>query len=351
LQDSFTLRPVEPGDGPAIGQLSAQTPDTGIVSFASQYHYDPYAILMALHPHTIGVVAQVQHQQGIVGLGLVSFGECRFEQQQRRFGYLNTLNVHPDFRRQGIAKALANWRFEKAQAEVGEDGVIYASIQTGNTGSRRTAARWATQTLESCTKVCAIPMRTKAPTPLSGVEVRPAQAAELEQIAAKQNAFYAGHNFYSPRTAADLASWRARAVQGQALGDYYVTVDQRGNVLASMGIVQLGKFVSNRVVKMPFALRVANRLLKAVPADDVMRRIQVEQFWYAPDQVAAGRYLWESVRWHWRDRGTTLVAFYDPRSPVAEAIVLPRLAPTTGGALVLKSAVQARTERPVYWGG
>jgi L-amino acid N-acyltransferase YncA len=340
---------MEPGDGPAIGQLSAQTPDTGMVSFASQYHYDPYATLMALHPHTRGVVAQAHHQQGIVGLGLVSFGECRFEQQQRRFGYLNTLNVHPAFRRRGIAKALANWRFEKAQAEVGDDGVIYASIQTGNTGSRKTAARWATQTLEGCTTVCAIPMRTKAPAPLSSVEVRPAQAAELEQIAAQQNAFYADHNFYSPRTAAGLASWRTRAVQGQSLGDYYVTVDRAGNVLAGMGIVQFGKFVSNRVVHMPFALRVANLLLKAVPSDYVMRRIQVEQVWYAPDQIAAGRYLWESVRW--RDRGTTLVAFYDPRSPVAEAIVLPRLAPTSGGARVLKSAMQAGTERPVYWGG
>ena len=50
-------------------------------------------------------------------------------------GLLNTLVVHPDFRRRGIATALVTWCVQAARERFGDEGVVWALIQRGNVGS------------------------------------------------------------------------------------------------------------------------------------------------------------------------------------------------------------------------
>jgi hypothetical protein len=59
-----------------------------------------------------------------------------------------------------------------------------------------------------------------------------------------------------------------------------------------------------------------------VPADGVLREILVNRFWFRPGKEAAARYLWKRSRWECRNRGTSLMAFFDPRSPLARVIQL-----------------------------
>ena len=103
MANNFKLRSLTPADGPAIAALGEQSPETGAVAFHSEFHYDPYTALLALRPSTIGVAAEAPDHDGLVGLGLVSFGECCYEGALRPYAYFYSLSVHPAYRRRGLA--------------------------------------------------------------------------------------------------------------------------------------------------------------------------------------------------------------------------------------------------------
>jgi len=350
MPGDFVLRPLDPGDGPAIAQLSRETPDTGAVRFYNQFHHDAYRILMALHPGAVGVVAQASDR--LVGLGLVTFGECWFEGEVRPFAYLSTLSVHPEYRRRGIAAQIADWRVQRARDHfraAGRHGVIYAAIQSGNIGSIRTAASWSTQQLASRHSAAVTKVRHRPPPRRPQLEVRSARAGELERVAQRQNAFYDGYNLYTDETADDLEAWRSRELVGMRLRDVYVAVDRSGDIVAGMGVTPEGALVTSHVVRLPPALRVANALLHIVPKNGIATRAKVERFWFAPGEEAAGTHLWESIRWLFRDRATNVMTFSDGESLIRNAITLPRLMPKPSpGSIVLNAPVPADPARPLY---
>src|SRR5688572_10272844 len=152
-----------------------ESPDTGAVAFYSEFHHDPYETLMALRPGAVGVVAEAPDNR-IVGMGLVTFGDCQFAGELRPGAYLSTLMVHPDFRRGGIAARIADWRVKEARDRfhaAGREGVIFAAIQGGNIGSVRTAASWSNQVIEDRTRGVVMTVRRKPPKAVHGLDVRP----------------------------------------------------------------------------------------------------------------------------------------------------------------------------------
>ena len=165
VADAIVLRQLVPTDGPAIDRLGRDTPDTGAVAFHSEFQHDAYETLMALRPETVGVVAEAPDKR-IVGMGLVTFGNCQFEGELRPSAYLNSLGVHPDYRRRGIAPGSlpgeSTRRREHFQATESE-GVIFAVIQGGNVGSIRTATSWNNQVIEGRMSGAAIKIRQKPP--------------------------------------------------------------------------------------------------------------------------------------------------------------------------------------------
>jgi GNAT superfamily N-acetyltransferase len=347
----IVVRSWEPSDGPAIQALGEQSPDTGAVAFFSHFEHDAYATLTALNPGVRGVVAVAPDHAGIVGLALVTFGRCWYEGQERPFAYLSSLHVHPDYRGRGIASSLAAWRIDAARerfAAAGEQGVIFAGIQAGNTGSLKTAARWSSQRLDGHSRVGVLKVRRKPPKSLPRLEVRPVRPDELEQLADRQNAFYAGYNLYPADTAATLDEWRGQLFFGQTQRECFVAVDAGGRLVAGLAVTFEGPLITSHVLRMPRALRLANVLFQIVPPEGTLRRLKVERFWFGPGRVDAGRFLLESIRWQLRDRGTTAMIFFDPTSPLREAIKLPRLIPATTGSVVLSAPVPAVATRYIY---
>jgi GNAT superfamily N-acetyltransferase len=299
-----------------------------------------------------GVVAEAEGHDGLIGMGLVDLGECQFEGDLYPCAYLNSLSVHPDFRRRGVATRLAQWRVDIARdyfSQQGKDGIIYAGIQGGNTGSISTAAKWSTQRLDEHNQAGVAKVRSKRPEPVEGLRVRRATPADLEEIAEKQNDFYRDYNFYPPQTAADLHEWLSLTAFGERFRAYCVAVDSQGNIVAGLGVTALGYLMSDHIVRLPTPLKIANLILQIVPRDGVARRLSITRFWFSPGMERAGVFLWESARWLLRKHGTMLMIFFDPRSTLRTAIVLPRLAPRQGGSIVLSAPVAARHESLVYF--
>lgn len=348
--DAIVLRQLVPTDGPAIDRLGRETPDTGAVAFYSEFQHDVYETVMALRPGTVGVVAETADQR-IVGMGLVTFGNCQFEGELRPSAYLNSLSVHPEFRRRGIAARIAAWRVNEAREHfraAGREGVIFAAIQGGNVGSVRTADSWSNQVIQGRTSGAAINVRRQQPKAIDGLEVRPARDDELDRIADEQNRFYTDFNLYSPETTTSLEEWRSQLFFGERLREYLVAVDGSGEIAAGLGVTAEGPLITSHVVRMPPALRIANAFLRILPADGTVRRLKVDRFWFAPDQLKVARHLWESTRWLLRERGTVVMTFFDVNSPIRQAVVLPRIMPSMTGTVALHGPVPADPARCLY---
>lgn len=348
MQDGISMRMMTVEDGPAIAALSDQSADAGAVGFRNRYHYDAYATIMALHENACGVVAEAPDHPGIVGMGMMSLGECQYEGAVRPFAYLFSLTVHPAYRRRGIASRLAERRVQIAREKNGPGGVILAGIQQGNTGSQRTAARWRNQMIAGRALVPAVKMRS-APPPREKYAVRQAEPGDFEEIAARQNAFYAGFNFYPPRTAAEIAGWHAQQPFGESVRSYWVASDPQGRPVAGASVTEEGKCVTIEIQRMSLLFRAANRLVKLFPPDRRFKRLHVKDLWFAPGHEQAGAYLWEHLRWELRERGSLMMTFIDRQSPLAGIIRLPWYLPKPGGWLVLSAPMPASEARPLYF--
>jgi len=179
--------------------------------------------------------------------------------------------------------------------------------------------------------------------------VRPAQAKDFEEIAEKQNHYYREVNLYPPRSAEALYGWHQTAPFGTPVRDYFVVVDKDGNLLGGLSATAEGQLTAGTVVRMPWSLRLANLLLRVIPADGVTKRIHVKDLWYAPEQLEAGRYLWESVRWLQRQAGTMMMSFYDAQGRIGQIIQPPAYMPVQNGSLVLTGPVPMSEERLLYF--
>ena len=350
VADAIVLRQLVPADGPAIDRLGRETPDTGAVAFHSEFQHDAYETLMALRPGTVGVVAEAPDKR-IVGMGLVTLGNCQFEGELRPSAYLNGLGVHPEYRRRGIAARIAAWRVSEARKHfqaAEREGVIFAAIQGGNVGSIRTAASWSNLVIEDRMSGAATKVRQKPPKAVNRLEVRPARDDELAQVADALNRFYNDFNFYSSESAKSLQEWRSELIFGERLCEILVAVDASGEIVAGLGVTAEGQLITSHVVRMTRALRIANAFLRILPADGTVRRLKVDRFWFAPGQMKAARHLWESTRWLLRERGTVVMTFFDVKSPLREAVVVPRIMPSITGSVALHGPVPAEPARCVY---
>ena len=72
----------------------------------------------------------------------------------------------------------------------------------------------------------------------------------------------------------------------------------------------------------PTPFRVLNHVLRYLPADLIIRDIAVSGLWYAPGQVQLAQYLWERIRWEFKEQGTVIAASFDPRDPARQVVRL-----------------------------
>lgn len=99
------------------------------------------------------------------------------------------------------------------------------------------------------------------------------------------------------------------------------------------------------IEKVPTLISLANLVLKVIPPDREMRPLQAEKMWFAPNGLEAARYLWQTLRWTWRDRGSSLVCNYDPRSPIRQWLQVPFWMPTTSVSIASRAPQRMSAER------
>lgn len=345
-EKTITLRPITASEGPAIAALSAASADGGRIRFTPVYQVDPWRALQALHPDLLGVAAWSADCDSPVGIGLIQFGQCQYEGMLRPYALLNTLIVHPAYRRRGIASRLAQWRIEQVRQRYGDNVVLLANIQSGNSASERTAARWLKQTAGPLTY---LPLKTRAapPQPLPGVRVRALRPAEYGLFAEALNHFYADTNLFSPESAESLAHWVQTTPLDTPIRSLLVAVDAQDRPLAGMAVNEDFRLRQVRLVKMPLSIRLINQVLRLIPSDGIMREASASRIWRLPGQEQAARYLVDSALYQWHDQATSLAFSFDARGALGRLFPPSALQPTTKLNLAVNGPVPLSTERPV----
>ena len=71
--------------------------------------------------------------------------------------------------------------------------------------------------------------------------------------------------------------------------------------------------------------------------------------WYSPGHAAAGRQLWDAIRYEWRDRATNVVFLADPRGSLIDVFHVGRsMTPRLQLMVPVQSPVPLDEDRPVY---
>lgn len=345
VKSAVVLRPIVPDDGEALVQLALSSPDTGQIQVSAVYHVDPYQIALAENPETVGIVAALQESGKVVGSSFVSFSRRMYDGELRDIAWLHSLQVHPDFRRQGIATSLAAWRVDCARERMGEEVIIGASIQKGNAGSFEVANTWYRSQAGEI-RAGVVGMRKQPPREIEGIRIRPAEKGEHEDIARNLNEFYGGYNFYTPQTADSLSEWLGNTPFTHPIRTYLVAEGKSGEPVAGMAVVEDHQLMEMQVQHLSTPLRLLNTLVRLVPADGRMRQLSALKAWFAPGELPALRYLWETIRWEWRDRGGTISFGLDPRSPLQDVFRTPPWIPTTSLTYVVSVPEPASASEP-----
>ena len=322
----FTLRPFEPGDGPAMGALLAAESATTAVAMTTRYQHDVYATLVAQHADVIGVVATAPGYEGLVGMATAFIDTVQIEGQLLPRAQLENLKVRHDVRRMGLGRQLAEWRIAEARRRFGGPGVVMAGVEGTNAASLATAGKWASQIMGPL-KIMIGPTTRGGPD-LRGLLVRDIDDADIEAVVAGSNAFHAETNLYPQVTAAGLKAMLAPMAPGGRARQYRVAASPDGSILAGAVVMQRYDLMVDHIDRLPAPLSLLNKVLSLVPSDGVIRTLEVGLPWYAPGQLDAGRRLWEQIRHEWHGHATHVGAVLDPKS---EAAAMCRVSPLTPG--------------------
>jgi predicted N-acetyltransferase YhbS len=342
----FTLRPMEPSDGPGIDILMRNEAQTTAIAMTTIFRHDVYEALLAQYPTLFGVVATSPGSEGLVGVATAYLDEVTVNGQPRPSAHLANLKVREDVRRQGLGSRLAQWRIQEARRRFGDDGVIVTGIEASNTASLATARRWSTQLLGPVRVVIARVSRA-APKP-RGLRVRPIADGDVPAVVAGVNAFFKRYQLFPRQTPTTLAAFVAPTSIG-VIRQYRVAVAEDGTVLAGAAVSERFKVMEDHIDRIPPPLELLSRFVPIFPPDRVIRTLELSLAWHAPDRVDALGLLWDAIRYEWRDRVTHVGGQADPRGSLIDAFhVGPTMIPRVEIMVPVLSPEPLDEDRPVY---
>jgi len=342
----FDLRPMEPTDGPAMDVLMRNEAQTTAMSLSTHYRFDLYQALKAQNPTLFGVVATAPGSDGLVGMATVYTDEITVNGRVVPSAHLANLKVRQDVRRRGLGSRLAEWRIREARRFIGDEGIVVTGVEATNAGSLATARHWATQVLGPVRVVIARGLGGRPGR--RGLLVRPLTDDDVDAVVTGVNAFLGDYQLFPRQTTATLRAYLAATPIG-VIRQYRVAVDGDGRIVAGAAATERFKIMEDHVERVPTPVALLSRVVRLVPPDRVLRTVELSLVWHAPGRMDAGRFLWDSIRYEWRDRATHFGGQADPRGTLTDVMhVGPTLVPRVNIMIPVQSPVPLDEDRPIY---
>jgi GNAT superfamily N-acetyltransferase len=343
MPEETTYRLVKPDESQVLEKLIAVTADSGGIGFSDDYQADLLTVHRGLAEEFHAAVAE--QDEKVVGM---VFGEVRWVQYAGQVVpgvYISHLRVHPDHRGMGIARGLADWALEYITDLLRSDTVLYGAIMAGN-ASLKLAEQYGFQATHQI-QGGVVPMRKSPPVPLPDLEVRPADRSELPAVVEGMNAFYRGHNLWSPVSVDTLEEFLGREVAGVKPNQLYVAV-RGGEVLAGLSLSDRTELVRMRLDRAPWYVRSLGGWLGLLPPSGILDSLTVRRVWFQEDELEAGRCLWQTLRYELRDETNSLGIAYDPRDRLTDLFQIPFWLPMFKARYLVRASGPLEPERLIY---
>lgn len=346
--DELSFRLLEQNDGALVAELIEQSPDTGIINFAPHYRIDAIQSFKLDQGEYFGIVAQLSGKVKLAGVCLARVHQAQYNGSIRSNSYINSLVVHPAFRRKGIASELVRRIVDYSYEKLGKDCVIWAAIQDGNIGSERTIQKTLREKLQRKMMTLSYKPLTRPPRFIEDFKVRPIEEEDYPFVIEGMNQFYRSWNFYSPESVRSLSAWLNQTPFVDCFRHYHVVEDTSGQIVSGASISDDYRLREIHIEGMPIYLRILNALLRYVPSDGVLKNVVVSKFWYLPDCEEAATCLWAATRWDWRNKASSLLIFVDSHSPILEVINPRAWMPKTVLSLLISNVEPIDQDRLIY---
>lgn len=340
---AIRFRPIEPHDGPALAALIDATPSTSAISFSDSYRADLIETNKAFATDFYAIAAMAGTE--IVGLAMGDRSPIQLEGKVRDAIYLSNLRVRPDFRKKGIARGLSDYGVAYAERILGADPILYGAIMEGNISMALT--KYYGFQLTKPIQGGIVPMRRSPPYVKPGLVVRAACENDLEEIADGMNAFYRKHNLWSPVTPDFLRNFLGKEVAGIHPNNLYV-VTRGGRLVGGLSCSDRSRLVRMKLSNTPYYLRMLGGLLGVLPKSGILHALTMRRIWFKPGELAAARYLWQSLRYRLRQQSNSLGIAYDPQDTIANVFQIPFWLPMFKGYYVVKTNSPFNAERLIY---
>lgn len=318
--DEFSFRLLGQNDGPLIAELIEQSPDTGLINFTPHYRIDAIQSFKLDQGEYFGIVAQLSGAVKFAGVCLARVHQAQYNGSIKSNSYINSLVVHPTFRRKGIASELVRRIVDYSYEKLGKDCVIWAVIQDGNIGSERTIQKILRDKLQRNLMMLSFKPLTRPPRFNENYRVRPIEEEDYPLVIEGMNQFFRSWNFYPPVSDNSLSEWINQTPFVDRFRHYYIVEDASGKILSGASISDDYRLREIHIEGMPIYLRILNALLRYVPSDGVMKNVVVSKYWYLPSYEEAAKCLWATIRWEWRNKASSLVIPIDSHSPILDVI-------------------------------
>lgn len=343
MTNKVHIRPIRPEDGPALGNLIELTPSVGTISFTYAYHADAYKVSSGFSPCLHGAAALSGSQ--VIGLVFGDRLTIQLGGDKKDAMYVSNLRVHPEYRRQGVARGLSEYGIGYAQELLGAEPLLYAAVPVGNASMALVDAYDFQKTRAIQGGI--IPMRKRPPSEDPGLEVREVLETELDRIASGMNEFYRAHNLWSPVSARSLHAFVNTEIAEIRPNKLYVVI-RAGNIVGGLSLSDRTGLVSMQVAHMPLVLRALGSMLGLVPKNGILRTLTIRRIWFKEGELQAARYLWQSLRYRLRRQADSLGIAFDTRDRLAAVFQVPFWLPLVKARYAVRCDKAIDYERPVY---
>ncbi|MCB9766172.1 MAG: GNAT family N-acetyltransferase [Alphaproteobacteria bacterium] len=304
-----------PADAPRIAALLAEPQSAGL-SVARVFSCDLWRFMAVFAEGAGGVLALAGDT--LVGVLLIERRPVQWNGVVRKGVLVDTLSVHPRWRRQGVATRLQVAALQ-VYADSVRDAIVHGVFQVDNQASLdmvRPNLGWVSEPLDAV-------LLRPAPRPPSapGIEARLARDDERAAFAEGANRYFAEHLLHTPLSEASLQELLHCSIDDQGSHDV-VVVTEGGRVVGGARVLVTAPLEQHRVVGQAPADRLRWWLGGLSHWDGGMRTVRVRGLWFAPGHAQAAGVLLDHIRHRWgRLGGLALGA--DPREP-AHAVVMAR---------------------------
>jgi GNAT superfamily N-acetyltransferase len=340
----FELLPATSEHGPAITQLAASIDGkTGRFGVRLSLRGDAFEIF-SRHPDCRGLVAMTKDGQ-IVAYHFRRFPSVLINNEKVKTVLGFNLYVHPEYRRQGIGSEIYQAVFKDAMDN--EFDLFFGEIEERNVPSRRQCQKSGYVEVREQIRAMVTTRRSRPHLP-PGLEITPVDDSELSGWAESANAFYRHHDFWQPLSVDLLKTWLSPVSKG-CKRRLYAAKGAEGQLLAGLGIDDCSQLFTWVVKRVPQPARVLGRLMRIMDEGGRVPFAKVILLWYRNGNAGVARLLWEWIRWELRQDVRLIVVYFDPLSPVREAVRWSHYLPTTKSIRVARlfRDIKINTDRPI----